>query len=430
MVIYMDEKTSTNGVRINKYLSEAGVCSRREADRMVEQGRVCIDGVVAVSGAKVFDGQDVTLDGKNVRKEEEEIYLAFYKPKGIVCTTATEENGEKIKNVVEYINYDKRIYPVGRLDQASEGLLLMTNQGEIMEKILRSRYGHEKEYFVKVDHNITDEFLPPMLVTDDACIKQEDTLLWFNFRPDRARQILSALTNPDFPEFKTDFQVNAWNMFEVNDVTNIHTLFELPRENIYPIGKYFSDLKITQARIAETEKYSHVTYFFNAELSKKFPLCDNYLVESPKVPTYDQTPLMSATDVTRKVKSAINKNYDFILVNYANPDMLGHTGNLKATIESLKGLDKLLEYIVNYSIDNFYKVFILADHGNCDEMLTDNDEIITTHSLSKVPFIITDDNLKLKKSGDLTNVAPTLLDYMDIAIPKEMEDAKSLIIKD
>jgi len=274
--------------------------------------------------------------------------------------------------------------------------------------------------------NITDEFLPPMLVTDDACIKQEDTLLWFNFRPDRARQILSALTNPDFSEFKTDFQVNAWNMFEVNDVTNIHTLFELPKENIYPIGKYFSDLKITQARIAETEKYSHVTYFFNAELSKKFPLCDNYLVESPKVPTYDQTPLMSATDVTRKVKSAINKNYDFILVNYANPDMLGHTGNLEATIESLKGL----EYIVNYSIDNFYKVFILADHGNCDEMLTDNDEIITTHSLSKVPFIITDDNIKLKKSGDLTNVAPTLLDYMDIAIPKEMEDAKSLIIKD
>ena len=127
--------------------------------------------------------------------------------------------------------------------------------------------------------NITDEFLPPMLVTDDACIKKEDTLLWFNFRPDRARQILSALTTPVFPEFNTDFQVNAWNMFEVNDVTNIHTLFELPKENIYPIGKYFSDLKITQARIAETEKYSHVTYFFNAELSKKFPLCDNYLVE-------------------------------------------------------------------------------------------------------------------------------------------------------
>ena len=153
---------SENGIRINKYLSEAGVCSRREADRLVDAGRVCIDGVTAVSGAKVCDGQTVTLDGRNIKKEDEEIYLAFYKPKGIVCTTATEENGEKIKNVVEYINYDKRIYPVGRLDQASEGLLLMTNQGDVMEKILRSRYGHEKEYFVKVDHKVTDEFLKKM----------------------------------------------------------------------------------------------------------------------------------------------------------------------------------------------------------------------------------------------------------------------------
>ena len=209
--------------------------------------------------------------------------------------------------------------------------------------VMRNKGFKVIDYNLAIDNcykkNVTDEFLPPMLISDDACIKQEDTLLWFNFRPDRARQILNALTDPNFIEFKTDFQVNAWNMFEVNDVTNIHTLFDLPKENIYPIGKYFSDLKITQARIAETEKYSHVTYFFNAELSKKFPLCDNYLVESPKVSTYDQTPLMSATDVTRKVKNAINKNYDFILVNYANPDMLGHTGNLAATIASLKGLD-------------------------------------------------------------------------------------------
>ena len=158
----MSENASKNGVRINKYLSEAGVCSRREADKMVEAGRVCIDGVTAVSGAKVFEGQKVTLDGRKIKKEEEEIFLAFYKPKGIVCTTASEENGEKIKNVVEYINFDKRIYPVGRLDQASEGLLLMTNQGEVMEKILRSRYEHEKEYFVEVDQKVTTDFLKKM----------------------------------------------------------------------------------------------------------------------------------------------------------------------------------------------------------------------------------------------------------------------------
>ena len=278
--------------------------------------------------------------------------------------------------------------------------------------------------------NITDEFLPPIVVNEGAKINEGDTLLWLNFRPDRARQILSALTNPEFENFKTKYQVDTWNMFDVADVNNFHTIFEIPKEDLYPIGKYFSDLKISQARIAETEKYSHVTYFFNAELSKKFPGCDNYLVDSPKVPTYDEVPLMSAEDVTRKVKSAINKNYDFILVNYANPDMIGHTGNLNAAIKALKGIDKLLEYIVNYSLDNFYKVFILSDHGNCDEMLNENNEIITTHSMSKVPFIITDENIKLKKNGDLTNVAPTLLNYMDIAIPKEMGDSKSLIVEE
>lgn len=150
------------GIRINKFLSEAGVCSRRQADLMVSEGRVTLDGRLPEAGERVMPGQKVMVDGKEVKKEEEEIYLAFYKPRGIVCTTATEENGEKIQNVVDYVNYPKRVYPVGRLDQASEGLLLLTNQGEVMEKILRSRYEHEKEYFVRVDHDVTEEFLKGM----------------------------------------------------------------------------------------------------------------------------------------------------------------------------------------------------------------------------------------------------------------------------
>lgn len=150
------------GIRINKYLSEAGVCSRREGDRLIQEGRVALDGRLAVPGDRVFPHQEVLVDGKAVKKEEEEIFLAFYKPKGIVCTTAVEENGEKIKNVVEYIDYPKRVYPVGRLDQASEGLILLTNQGEAMDRILRSRYEHEKEYFVRVNHKIEDSFLEGM----------------------------------------------------------------------------------------------------------------------------------------------------------------------------------------------------------------------------------------------------------------------------
>lgn len=170
------------GIRINKFLSEAGVCSRREGDRMLAEGRVCIDNNLAKPGDRVIPGQKVTVDGEVVTREEEEIYLAFYKPRGLVCTTATEENGEKIKNVVEYIGYPKRVYPVGRLDQASEGLLLLTNQGEVMEKILRSRYDHEKEYYVKVDHRITEDFIRHMsegvpildTVTKPCKVWQED----------------------------------------------------------------------------------------------------------------------------------------------------------------------------------------------------------------------------------------------------------------
>ena len=151
-----------SGIRINKFLSEAGICSRREADRMILNGRVCINGVLAATGAKVFPGMEVTVDGRPVSKEEEEIFIAFYKPEGVVCTTASEENGVKVMNVIDYIGYNKRIYPVGRLDQSSEGLLLLTNQGEVMEKILRSRYGHEKEYFVRTDKRITDSFIDKM----------------------------------------------------------------------------------------------------------------------------------------------------------------------------------------------------------------------------------------------------------------------------
>lgn len=146
-------------VRINKYLSSAGYCSRREADRLLEQGRVIIDGIPAQMGSKVIDGQTVFVDGKSIIEEDEKILLAFYKPTGIVCTT-TANQGDN--NIVDYIGYPKRIYPVGRLDKDSEGLILMTNNGEMMDKILRSANGHEKEYIVTVNKEIDDSFIKAM----------------------------------------------------------------------------------------------------------------------------------------------------------------------------------------------------------------------------------------------------------------------------
>ena len=144
-----------NGIRINKYLSEAGVCSRREADRQVELGNVTIDGVTAETGARVFNGQTVLFQGKKVSKEEEMILIAFNKPVGVVCTAEKREKN----NVIDYINYPKRIYPVGRLDKDSEGLLLLTNNGDIVNKMMRSGNMHEKEYIVTVNRPVTESFL-------------------------------------------------------------------------------------------------------------------------------------------------------------------------------------------------------------------------------------------------------------------------------
>ncbi|MCR5623789.1 MAG: rRNA pseudouridine synthase [Lachnospiraceae bacterium] len=143
-------------VRINKYLSEVGVCSRREADRYILQKRITVNGEIAVPGQKVAESDIICIDGREIKKSSKEVFLIFNKPRGLVCTTARKENGKKIKNVVDYINYPERIYPVGRLDKDSEGLLILTNQGEYLNKILKSRYGHEKEYIVELDNAISD----------------------------------------------------------------------------------------------------------------------------------------------------------------------------------------------------------------------------------------------------------------------------------
>ncbi|MDR0887871.1 MAG: pseudouridine synthase [Candidatus Methanoplasma sp.] len=153
-----EENPQTDGMRLNKFLAESGVASRRGSDRLVEEGRVTIDGKVAVLGDKVFPSNSVCVDGNPVKREEEDIILIFYKPAGITCTS----NPQDEDNVIDYIGYPKRIYSIGRLDKDSEGLLLMTNNGELADKVMRSRYEHEKEYLVTVDRDVTGEFIKDM----------------------------------------------------------------------------------------------------------------------------------------------------------------------------------------------------------------------------------------------------------------------------
>lgn len=271
------------------------------------------------------------------------------------------------------------------------------------------------------EKNITDEFIKPIMLDDNGTIKNNDIIIWMNYRSDRSKQILSSFVNPKFDEFPLkkydNLDVYTWYNFDKNIKTNTF-INEDPVEN--PLGIYLSRLELKQARVAESEKYPHVTYFFDGGYNGKIANVDKFHIPSPDVATYDLKPEMSAVPVTKKIIDCMEKDYDFILANFANPDMVGHTGNMDAATKACMALDVCLSKILEAAEDNFYTVILLADHGNADTMLNEDDTICTTHSLERVPFIIGDKKISLKDDGDLTNVAPTILDYMNIAIPSQM----------
>lgn len=274
--------------------------------------------------------------------------------------------------------------------------------------------------------DITDEFLPPLLLDENHIIRDKDVLLWFNYRPNRAKQILEVLTNPDFKEYPTMTLIGlkVFTIYKIEEAINSHNLIDSV-EVINPLGEYLSTLGLTQARIAEGEKFAQVTYFFDGGKELKLSGCDRFLIPSAKVETYDLKPEMSSVGITKQVIRCLNDNYDFILVNFANPDMVGNTGNLDATAKALEAVDNALSTIMEYAEENFYTVVLTGDHGN-KNFVMDNNNKNTTHFINSVPFIITDKKLKLK-DGAITSIAPTILKYMDIKIPDEMKDSEILI---
>nr|QCI04365.1 Phosphoglycerate mutase [Antithamnion hubbsii] len=281
--------------------------------------------------------------------------------------------------------------------------------------------------------NISDEFIPPTRINKGNIINN-DGLIFFNFRPDRIRQLLHAFAKPNFKGFETKKFKNLMltTFTEYDSTLNIPLIF--PSENHTKfLGQIISNNGLKQLRLAETEKYAHVTYFFNGGIEEPFPGEDRELIASPKVDTYDLTPEMSAQQLTESLIKAINKNiYKLIILNYANPDMIGHTGNLHATIKAIEIVDDCLNKILINIKNTNSTLIITADHGNADYMLTDDNKPCKSHSINPVPFILVNTNYssstKLKKHGSLTDIAPTILDILKIKIPKEMS-GQSLITK-
>ena len=274
---------------------------------------------------------------------------------------------------------------------------------------------------------VFDEFIEPTVIMNGekpvATIQENDSVIFFNFRPDRAREITRTLVDKDFNEFPTKKQNLYFVCMTSYDETmpNVHIAFK-KAELKNTFGEYISKQGLTQLRIAETEKYAHVTFFFNGGEEKQYPGEDRILVPSPKVETYDQKPEMSAYEVTDKVVEAIQSGkYDCIILNYANPDMVGHTGNLEAAIQAIETIDKCVGRVVEAVNAQNGVLLITADHGNAEQMIDyKTGEPHTAHTTNPVPLILVGmENAKLKQ-GKLADLAPTMLQIMGLKKPEEM----------
>ena len=280
------------------------------------------------------------------------------------------------------------------------------------------------------DAGVTDEFMEPVVCCREGAIQAGDSVIFMNFRPDRAREITRALTDPDFTslERKKGFipvQFVCTTEYDAS-LTNVSIAFPHEKlENIF--GQYLSQLGMTQFRIAETEKYAHVTFFFNGGQEAVFPGEDRCLIPSPKVATYDLQPEMSAYAVTEEAVSRIRSGkYDVVILNFANCDMVGHTGVFDAAVKAVETVDECVGQVVSAVTEMGGIALITADHGNAEQMLDEEGKPFTAHSTNLVPLCIVGADVHLR-DGRLADIAPTMLDLMGLNKPEEM-DGKTLIV--
>ena len=276
------------------------------------------------------------------------------------------------------------------------------------------------------DEGVTDEFINPIVAVENGqpigTIKEGDMVIFFNYRNDRAKEITQVLTQEDMPAegMKTlPLYYCCMTPYDAN-FKGLHILFD--KENVQnTVGEYVSSLGLKQLRIAETEKYAHVTFFLNGGREAMFENEDRILVPSPKVATYDLQPEMSAYEVKDKLVEALDtQKYDFIALNFANGDMVGHTGVYEAIVKAVKAVNECVEAVVESAKKNGYEVVIIADHGNADNAINADGSPNTAHSLNPVPIIVVSDRVQTVENGVLADVAPTVLKLMGLEQPAEM----------
>ncbi|MEE9465610.1 MAG: 2,3-bisphosphoglycerate-independent phosphoglycerate mutase [Candidatus Neomarinimicrobiota bacterium] len=309
-----------------------------------------------------------------------------------------------------------------RIEQAWR--MLVTGQGE--------RYGTAAEAIqASYANDVTDEFVTPKVIDPDGTIAAGDAVLMMNFRADRMRQLVQVFTDPGFNEFPRDpLEVDLRSMTVYDASFTIPVLFSpMVITNVFP--EVLARAGYRQLRLAETEKYAHVTYFFNGGAEQRYPGEDRKLIPSPKVATYDLQPEMSAPEVTAAALEAITGGrYDCLIMNFANPDMVGHTGDLDAAITGLEVVDNGLGKILTAVQDQGAALFLTSDHGNLELMIDpETGEIHTAHTTLNVPLVLAapDKNIELSGTGKLADIAPTILTYLDLEIPPAMTGTSRLV---
>ncbi len=298
--------------------------------------------------------------------------------------------------------------------------LIVSGKGNSVTDVIK---GMQDSY----DNGVTDEFMKAIVVTDEngkplGTIMEGDVIVFFNFRNDRAKELTIVLTQKDMPEFEMKTIPLHYYTMTPYDATfkGLHIIYDKENAN-NTIGEILANAGKKQLRIAETEKYAHVTFFFSGGREEKFTNEERILVPSPKVATYDLQPEMSAYGVKDAVIKAIEtKVFDFICLNFANGDMVGHTGVYEAIQKAIMAVDECAGAVIKSARENGYDVLVMADHGNADMAVNEDGSPNTAHSLNPVPSILISDDYKSIKEGILADVAPTLLTIMGVAIPKEM----------
>ncbi len=427
-IIYQDlvkinKECKTGEIRNNKILTEA-FSYARDKNKQVHFFGLISDGGVHSLDKHLYYLCDMTMDyGLN------HVYIHGF---GDGRDTDPRSGKGYMRNLVDHLkksngkvaSFVGRYYAMDRdkrWERIKEAYDLIVNG--IGEPTVDVEEAMQRSY----DNDITDEFMKPIVVVDNngnpiGKVKEGDVIIFFNFRNDRAKEITIALTQKDMLEYGMKTIPLYYCTMTPYDAMfkGLHVIY--PKENAdNTIGEVMAKAGKTQLRIAETEKYAHVTFFFSGGREEVFKNEERILIPSPKVPTYDLQPEMSAYGVKEAVIKAIeSEKYDFICLNFANGDMVGHTGVYSAIEKAVATVDKCAGAVIKAARNRGYHVLVIADHGNADRALNEDGSPNTAHSLNPVPCILVSDDYKKIEEGILADVAPTLLTIMGIEIPKEM----------